>query len=167
MANFPSHTHAERGGGGTNIKTNYFATGTQTLKGTWQVWVELYSPICCKPYPGKVKGIFLPRMAEVVKSVSNINQSTVRLPSFENQFCEILLSLGKELGKCAHQWMTNDEKNKRVHQKKTLSVKSARLFFSLFAIHWWVHFPSSFPHVSTSPAVTCLFFLLSLVHLKV
>ena len=43
--------------------------------------------------------------------------------------------------------------------KKTLSVKSTCLFFSSFVIHWRVQFPSSFPHVSTSPAVTRFFFL--------
>ena len=41
--------------------------------------------------------------------------------------------------------------------KKTLSVESACSFFSSFVVHWWVHFPSSFPHVSTSPAVTRFF----------
>ena len=41
---------------------------------------------------------------------------------------------------------------------KTLSVESACLFFSSFFVHWWVHFPSSFPHVPTSPAVTRFFF---------
>ena len=41
--------------------------------------------------------------------------------------------------------------------KKTLSVENACLFFSSFVVHWWVHFPSSFPHMSTSPAVTCFF----------
>ena len=32
---------------------------------------------------------------------------------------------------------------------KTLSVESACLFFSSFVVVWWVHFPSSFPRVST------------------
>ena len=32
------------------------------------------------------------------------------------------------------------------------------VFLSPFVVHWWVHFPSSFPHVSTSPAVTRFFF---------
>ena len=43
--------------------------------------------------------------------------------------------------------------------KKTLSVETACLFFSSFVVHWWVQFPSSFPHVSTSPAVTRFFFI--------
>ena len=42
--------------------------------------------------------------------------------------------------------------------KKTLSVESACLYFSSFVVHWLVHFPSSFPHVSASPAVTRFFF---------
>ena len=31
--------------------------------------------------------------------------------------------------------------------KKTLSVESTCLFFWSFVVHWWVHFPSSFPQV--------------------
>ena len=41
--------------------------------------------------------------------------------------------------------------------KKALSVESACLFFSSFVVHRWVQFPSSFPHVSTSPTVTRFF----------
>ena len=39
---------------------------------------------------------------------------------------------------------------------KTLSVESARLFYSSFVVHLWVHFPRSFPHVSASPAIIFL-----------
>ena len=96
----------------------------------------------------------------------------------------------KELGKCIHQWTTNDEKNTKKHfrhlvsssgkrqtdnnkkkkeiasfffllsvslllpDKDTKSRKCLFVFFSSFIFHWWVHFLSSFSHVSTSPAVT-------------
>ena len=47
---------------------------------------------------------------------------------------------------------------------KAVSVERTRLFFSSFVVHWWVHFPSSFPHVSTSLAVTRFFFFLDVMY---
>ena len=45
-----------------------------------------------------------------------------------------------------------------LHDEDTRCRKRLFVFFSSFVIHWWVHFPSSFPHMSTSPAVTHFFF---------
>ena len=47
-----------------------------------------------------------------------------------------------------------DDKRTTNHEKN----ENARLFFSSFVVHWWVSFPSSFPDVSTSPAVSRFFF---------
>ena len=45
--------------------------------------------------------------------------------------------------------------------------KRSFIFFSSFVVHRRVHFPSSFPHASTSAAVTRFFFeTLSCVHLS-
>ena len=54
------------------------------------------------------------------------------------------LCIRKELGNCTYQWTTNADTK----------------LLSSFVVHWWVQFPSSFPNVSTSPAVTRFFFTL-------
>ena len=41
---------------------------------------------------------------------------------------------------------------------RRLNVESASVFVSSFVFLWWVQFPSSFPNLSTSPAVTRFFF---------
>ena len=46
-----------------------------------------------------------------------------------------------------------------------LNVESAGVFVSSFVFLWWVQFPSSFPNLSTSPAVT-RFFLQLTVYVK-